>query len=425
MRRMCPAIALVLASQAVASLSAAKEAVASDGWKRPVFLSSRGDDVQLPNLAVNVRGDAVAVWLRTSSNGVDEVVAASVRRAGGGWSRPRIISRPDVDSFPQVAVDERGNAVVAWAREAVPRRPDRIEAAVLVGGRRWRRTQALGLGQGVRVAAAGSGRMAMVWTPLGRRTAFLKVVERRRGRWRDVPPPCRRCSGSFPSVAVNAPGDVALAWGGSPDGLQVYGSYRPRGQTWEQTQPLSAADRDAINPVVGIDGQGGVIVAWSSFVGTLDVVEKPPGGGWGAPLRLAPQDHGVGNPEIGVNERGDAVILWGRGTDMGTVVESSLRPAGGQWEAPQMVAGPEVGAGFPFSVALGQRGDVAGAWGLHEGVGAAVRPAGMGWQEPRVIPWSRYGFNPVVGMDGRGTATIVWNGARVKASTYPAEPTGG
>src|ERR1700733_10528079 len=86
-------------------------------WSSPVTISSApGNNNQAnPQVAVNPSGYAVAVW--EELNGTS-VVRASTMQFGGSWSAPIDISLPGSDSsqIPQVAVDPAGNAVAVWAR---------------------------------------------------------------------------------------------------------------------------------------------------------------------------------------------------------------------------------------------------------------------------------------------------------------------
>lgn len=86
------------------SLPAAAPASAG-AWLAPVDLSASEANASGARVAVNPRGDAVAVW----SAGV---VQSAVRVAGGAWQPPVDLSAPD--GVPHVAIDARGNAIAVW-----------------------------------------------------------------------------------------------------------------------------------------------------------------------------------------------------------------------------------------------------------------------------------------------------------------------
>jgi len=69
-----------------------------------------------PEIALDAKGDAVAVWNRTVS-GSSRVQGASLPAGGGAWTAPRTLSTVGGDAVtPQVALDGPGDGTVAWAR---------------------------------------------------------------------------------------------------------------------------------------------------------------------------------------------------------------------------------------------------------------------------------------------------------------------
>jgi hypothetical protein len=66
-----------------------------------------------PQVAIDQTGDAVAIWIRSSS-GHDRVQAAT-RPPGGSFGAPESLSYWNLDaSQPRVAIDQSGNAVAIW-----------------------------------------------------------------------------------------------------------------------------------------------------------------------------------------------------------------------------------------------------------------------------------------------------------------------
>ncbi len=74
-----------------------------------------GQSAVEPSIAIDADGNAVIVW--RYNDGTDQVIEASDRPAGGGFSSPEVISGAGNDSFePDVAIDAAGNAVAVWVR---------------------------------------------------------------------------------------------------------------------------------------------------------------------------------------------------------------------------------------------------------------------------------------------------------------------
>jgi hypothetical protein len=85
-------------------------------WQTPVAISSSQQIYPPdPEVGVDARGDAVAVW--NHFDGTGDTAQAAVRPAGGVWqSTPTTLSSNDVDvpTSPEVAVDPQGNATAVW-----------------------------------------------------------------------------------------------------------------------------------------------------------------------------------------------------------------------------------------------------------------------------------------------------------------------
>jgi PKD domain len=106
-------------TEAGESIEAAVRPAASGAWQTPTPLSVRGMSTigEFPEVALDPRGDAVAVWDRP--NGGDYFVEAAVRSAASGaWQTPTPLSVAGPNAYlPQVAVDPQGNAVAVWERQ--------------------------------------------------------------------------------------------------------------------------------------------------------------------------------------------------------------------------------------------------------------------------------------------------------------------
>ncbi len=97
-------------------IQAALLPAASGAWQEPVNLSAKEGSAFEAQIAINPRGDAVAVWQR--NNGSNAIVQAAVRpAASGAWGEPANLSALGENALEvDTAVDEEGNAVAAWQR---------------------------------------------------------------------------------------------------------------------------------------------------------------------------------------------------------------------------------------------------------------------------------------------------------------------
>ena len=194
----------------------------SPAWLAPQDLSAAGQTAYDPQVAVDGRGNAIAVWQRF--DGTNFIVQAAVRAAGGSFGAPQDLSAAGQTAYdPQVAVDGRGNAIAVWS--ASDGTNFIVQAAVRAAGGSFGAPQDL--------SAAG----------------------------RDA---------GFPQVAVDGRGNAIAVWSRF-DGtnfimqaaVRVAASRRrrryftpKRGGSVGAPQDLSAAGQDAFNPQVAFDGQG-------------------------------------------------------------------------------------------------------------------------------------------------------------------------
>jgi hypothetical protein len=65
-----------------------------------------------PHVAASAAGDAILVWV---THGVPFTLRASAFVPGRGWTAPEVLTRADRLTDVSVAMDARGNGVVAWA----------------------------------------------------------------------------------------------------------------------------------------------------------------------------------------------------------------------------------------------------------------------------------------------------------------------
>jgi hypothetical protein len=111
---------------------AVRASTREDGvWSPPheLGLVSGAIGIGDPQVAIDARGDAIVAWIDTNPPAAPGrgIVRAAIRPAGGGWSPPRTLSGDDgyaSTSTPRVAIDEAGNAAVLWGmrhpREGIP-----------------------------------------------------------------------------------------------------------------------------------------------------------------------------------------------------------------------------------------------------------------------------------------------------------------
>jgi hypothetical protein len=191
-------------------------------FERPGEISA--EDSASPGAGLSPRGAGLVAWGAGLPGGTSVVLGADRESAGTAWGAPEDLG---IGRAPQVALNDRGDAVVAWSLDGTGE-PQGIEAATRRRGGVWRTT-----------------------TVVPRRTC--------------------RCSLSVRRVAVDGVGAVLVSWGrreaeGAGGGGAASG--RAGGSAW--TRPALRALRVREAPAIaGADAAGGIAV-W---------VEDGPAGG--------------------------------------------------------------------------------------------------------------------------------------------------
>jgi hypothetical protein len=267
-----------------ASIRAATRSAGGD-WSSAARLSVPAAATEAPELAVDLLGNAVAVWHR--SNGRDSVVQAAVRPAGGAWSAPQDLSAPGELAF---------NADVA------------VEA----------------------------GRATVVWVAMRSLRSVVRSSSRTiSGTWSAPETASDPISNAYaPRVAMDDHGNAIAAWRWW-DGayMVVQAALRPLDGAWPAPETLSGTGRDASRPRLAMDGAGNALVGWLRFDGSWtpgQLAYRPVGGAWEAPRNLSVRSGRTHALQLAMNRRGDAIVVWVQSGEPW----SSYRPAGSTgWSA--------------------------------------------------------------------------------------------
>ena len=346
---------------------------AGGSWGPSVTLSGPGTDHV--RLAVNSRGAAVVVW--RLDDGTEYRIQAVRRPAGGSWGSPVTLSDPGQDPWePEVAVDARGNATAVWWGASG------TQAARRPAGGSWGRPVTLsGLHtRSARVAVNGRGAVVVVWQRGG-----TTVVAARRpagGRWGR--PVTVSADGGAPEVALDGRGAAVVVWrhvGGG--GSQVQAARQPAGGSWGRPVTLSDRGQHTAHAQVAVNWRGTAVVVWElsdawGFPRGVQAARRPSGGAWGRPVTLSEPDSFAGGAQVAVDGQGIATAVWSSSA-VGSPVQTARRPAGGAWGRPVTVSDPGQNAGRA-QVAVDGQGTAVAVWEQSDGtsyrVQAARRPAG-------------------------------------------------
>jgi hypothetical protein len=104
-------------ADSTAIVEAATRTAATGTWSKPRRLSAAGQTALDPKVAVDARGYGVVVWTASTAGGLE--VGAVSRLPGKDWRKPTAVTRAASGPLsPAVALDERGDALAVWSHAA-------------------------------------------------------------------------------------------------------------------------------------------------------------------------------------------------------------------------------------------------------------------------------------------------------------------
>jgi hypothetical protein len=314
-------------------------------WSDPVPVSGSGDsDAAAPHVAVNARGDAVAVWSADNVAAVNGVVEVASRPAGGEWSDPIVVSDGAIfDHEQEVAIDAQGNATAIWAE--IPGAVGFVvRAANRPSGGNWSEPVDLGGGtlhSSPRLAVDTQGDVTAVW--LGERAAsgggFVNVVQSKSlpsgGAWSADAVELSSDEGAAqaPQLAADSTGNAVAVWVWHGSGGYVaQATRRVAGGDWSAPVDLGTGG-DADAPQVAVDPQGNATAIWASPAASGSVVRSSSstlGGPWGSVINLATSndDDNVGFPWVAADPQGNVTAVWARHNSNNVTAQATRRVAG-------------------------------------------------------------------------------------------------
>ncbi|MCA1677445.1 MAG: PKD domain-containing protein, partial [Actinobacteria bacterium] len=260
---------------------------AGGSFSTPVDVSATGQNAFSPQVAVNAAGAAIAVWQR--DNGTNTIIQAAVRPAGGSFSAPVDVSAStptpsnsecviiDCSQVPQVALDAAGDAVAVWRRSNGTNYV--VQAAVRpTGGAFSAPVDLSAAGQDAsvpQVALDAAGDAVAVWKRSNGSNYVVQAAVRPAGGSFSAPVDLSAPGqeASEPRVALDAAGDAVAVWerfNGS--NFVVQAAVRPAGGAFSTPVDVSAAGQDAFSPQMAIDAAGDAIAVWGRSNAATDAI---------------------------------------------------------------------------------------------------------------------------------------------------------
>ena len=415
--------ATIAAWMLVAALTvAAPSAWAAPAWVAQADLTATGENASVPAVAMNGAGDAVVAWQRASGTGF--FAQASLRDAGTIFSTPLELGPAGFEVLgpPQAAIDGAGTAIVVWQQFDAMSTNTVVQAAIRPAGGSFGAPGALSAtGSGAvhpQIAMNAAGDALVAWEHLVGQTMVVQAVVRPAGGTFSAPVDLSAAGlmGPLPRVAIDGAGNATVVWTQTgPAGTTVQVATRPAGGTWSAAADLSPAG-DASSGQVATNGPGETIAVWTHADAAGNTIVqasvRPVGGAFEASADLSAAGRDAIDPHVAIDAAGHAVAVWSRFDGSTRVVQAASRPAGAAFAAPADLSLAGAEARDP-SVVANPAGDIVATWQRSDGadtiVQAAVRRAGTGFGA--IIDLSAPGRDavaPQLGIDADGDAIAAW-----------------
>jgi hypothetical protein len=303
---------------------------AGGSWTAAQTLTSAsGVNASTPSVAISPVGNAIAVWEVYIISSQAYKIQSSTRSAHGSWTAATSVTPPGDSTLPKVAMDGNGNAVAVWVQTTS--NVGAIETANLPASGAWTAPVALST-PGVSstnptLAVNALGDAIVGWQTSG---GQILVAERQAGVWSapiSIAPAAYR-QGS-PHVALNNRGDAAIAWTGRGTALVA---TRAAGGSWSAPLTISKQSSGASARIV-LDDSGNAVMIFqlvkytgTSYVYPIEAVSRPAGGSWGTPgIISGANDYGA-TPNLVATPAGSFTAGWIDDTTY--TIRAAIRPSG-------------------------------------------------------------------------------------------------
>jgi PKD domain len=337
-------------------------------FSQRAVISTAGDNVSTPAVAINASGAVAVAWLDSTTTQYE----VSARPAGGSFSAP-VQAGSYGTTFPQfvsVAIDDAGDVLVGIVD---------YDGAHFNASYGWR--PAGGTFSKIKlntdfatdattpvVAMDGAGDAIIAWsekTSASGSHYVMKAMQRPAGGAFGAPQPLSDSAQDAyaQAVAIGAGGQSAVAWersDGANTRIQV-SSSPSSGSLLSAAQTVSRAGVNASYPALAVNATGHIVAAWADSSG--EVAGGGAGGSFGLVTALDPSS---GEMAVAIDDAGDSIVTWGENHSLTSGLEAVTRSAAGAVSAPVPLSDPDSLAVFgnvpTATVAMDPAGDAVVGW---------------------------------------------------------------
>ena len=340
-----------------------------------LIAADKTKDVFWPQVTLDNNGNALVVWVQ--KEGARTNIQAN-RFNGSGWGTAELIETDhEGDSlWPQIALDNRGNALAVWAQSDGARTNIRANR---FNGSDW---------------------------------GTAKLIETD-----------NKGDALWPQIALDNRGNALAVWAQN-DGVHTnIWANRFNGTDWGTAELLETDNAgSALWPQIRFDDTGNALAVWIQSDGSRTSVwaNRFNGSQWGTAELLENDNAGdVLWPQIAFDRRGSALAVWAQNDGTRYHIWAN-RFNGTDWGTAELIETDDAGNAFGPQLAFDDTGSAFVVWVQNDGARYNIRANrfdGSNWGTAELIETDNRGdaFKPQIALDNNGNALAVWkqyNGVR-------------
>ncbi len=379
------------------------------GWGTAAVIETEVGDAYGGAVAVAPDGDAIAVWRQ--DNGSRNTIRANEYTAGGSWGTAGVVGLDLGDAdVPQVAVDPNGDAVAVWRQHdgsVYNIYANRLTSEV------WGTPELLETGTESagppQVAVDPNGDAVAVWRQHDGSVYNIYANRLTSGVW-GTPELLETSTGiaDAPQVAVDPSGDAVAVWRQYSGGYRIYANRLTSG-VWGTAERLGTGSFGGLGPQVAVDPNGDAVAVWEGFDNIC--ANRLTSGVWGTTEQLETGTGTADDPQVAVAPNGDAVAVWRQYDGIADSIYANRLTSGVWGTAEQLETG--TGTADDPQVAFAPNGDAVAVWRQYDGIADSIyanRLTSGTWGTAELLEAddARNADAPQVAVDANGDAVAVW-----------------
>ena len=331
-----------------------------------------------PQIAVDNSGNALVVWVQKA--GASTNIWAN-RFNGADWGTAEQIETNNGDVFwPQVAFDNSGNALAVWAQDDGTRTNIQVNR---FNGSSWGSAELLetdnaGDALWPQIAFDSNGNALAVWVQKNGVRYNIQANRFNGSNWgtAELIETDNAGDALWPQIAFDSNGNALAVWAQN-DGVRYnIRANRFNGARWGSAEQIETDnEEDAFSPQIAIDSNGNALALWGQYDGTRTNIwaNRFNGTGWGVAGLIETDNAGSAfGPQIAFDSRDKAFAVWAQKGGARYNIRVN-RFDGSSWGSAELIETDNAGDAFRPQIVLDNSGNAIAVWEQYDGVRGNIR----------------------------------------------------